>query len=256
MKAALIGSTGFVGGNLVREYPFAARFHSANIEAIRGAHFDFVVCAGAPAVKWKANREPDADHACVGRLMASLARVRAQRFVLISTVDVFGQTAGADEECPPSGATPYGQHRLELEQFVAHRFRSLIVRLPALFGPGLKKNAIYDLLHNNQIDNIDSRALFQFYNVRRLWRDVRLAAGAGLSLVHLVTQPLSMAEVTRTAFGMKWDNHLSATPPFYDLRTRHAPLYGGADGYIRGKTRVLTELSAFVREQRELKRCA
>ncbi len=256
MKAALIGSTGFVGGNLLREYPFAVRYHSANIETIRGEHFDLIVCAGAPAVKWKANQDPAADHACVGRLMAALEHVRAERFILISTVDVYGRPDGVDEDCPPTDATPYGQHRLELEQFAAQRFRSLTVRLPALFGPGLKKNAIYDLLNNNQIDKIDSRAVFQFYNVRRLWRDIGLAIEAGLSLVHLATQPVSMAEAVRSAFGMEWSNHLPAMPPAYDLRTRHAALYGGANGYIRDRQHVLAELAAFVREQKELKRCA
>ena len=39
MKAALIGHTGFVGGNLLREYPFAGRYHSANIETIAGRAF-------------------------------------------------------------------------------------------------------------------------------------------------------------------------------------------------------------------------
>jgi hypothetical protein len=256
MKAALIGSTGFVGGNLLREHPFAACYHSANIETIRGERFDLVVCAGAPAAKWKANQNPAADRACIGRLMAVLMGVRAERFVLISTVDVYGRADGVDEGCLPTGATPYGQHRLELERFAVQRFRSLIVRLPALFGPGLKKNAIYDLLHNNQIDKIDSRAVFQFYNTRRLWHDVQLATGAGLSLVHLATPPVSMAEVAQSAFGMEWSNHLPATPPAYDLRTRHTVLYGGANGYICGKQRVLAELAEFVREQRELKQCA
>jgi len=256
MKAALIGHTGFVGGNLLREYPFAGRYHSKNIEAIAGGHFDLIVCAGAPAAKWKANQEPAADRACIGRLIAALERVRAERFVLISTVDVYGRANGVDEDCQPTGATPYGRHRLELEHFAAYRFRCLTVRLPALFGPGLKKNAIYDLLHNNQIEKIDSRAVFQFYNVRRLWRDIRIAAGAGLSLIHLATEPVSMAEVARSAFGREWSNHLPAPPPAYDLRTRHSALYGGADHYMRGKNRVLADLTAFVREQRERKRCA
>lgn len=256
MKAALIGSTGFVGGNLLREHPFTACYHSANIETIRGEHFDLVVCAGAPAAKWKANQDPVADRACVGRLMTALEGVRAERFVLISTVDVYGRADGVDEDCPPTGAMPYGKHRLELEQFAAQRFHSLIIRLPALFGPGLKKNAIYDLLNNNEIDKIDSRSMFQFYNVRRLWCDIHTAAEAGLSLVHLATPPVSMAEAAWSAFGMEWSNHLPATPPVYDLRTRYASLYGGAKGYIRDKQCVLAELAEFVREQRELKRCA
>ena len=256
MKAALIGYTGFVGSNLLREYPFAGRYNSANIERIAGAHFDLIVCAGAPAAKWKANQEPAADRACLGRLMAALERVICRRFILISTVDVYGCVNGVDETCPPTGATPYGQHRLELEQFTADRFHTLIVRLPALFGPGLKKNAIYDLMNNNQIEKIDSRAVYQFYNLNRLWRDLRIAAGAKLSLIHLATEPVSMCEVARVVFGREWVNHLPGTPARYDLRTRHAALYGGTSGYICSKNRVLTELAEFVRTQQERRRCA
>jgi len=256
MKTALIGHTGFVGSNLLWERPFTGLYRSTNIEAIAGEHFDLVVCAGAPAVKWQANRDPAADRACLGRLMAALERTTAERFILISTVDVYGQVNGVDEDCPPTGATPYGLHRLELEQFVAERFNSLIVRLPALFGPGLKKNAIYDLLRNNQIEKIDSRAVFQFYNVGRLWRDIGTASDAGLSLIHLAPEPVSMAEVAQSAFGLEWRNHLAGTLPRYDLRTRHAALYGGSDGYICGKERVLADLADFVRTQRELTRCA
>jgi nucleoside-diphosphate-sugar epimerase len=256
MKTALIGHTGFVGGNLLREYPFSRCYNSTNIESISGMQFDLIVCAGAPAAKWKANQDPLADRACLGRLMASLERVKTPRFVLISTVDVYGQVNGVDEECPPTEATPYGRHRLELERFVRESFHALVVRLPALFGPGLKKNAIYDLMNNNQIDKIDSRSKFQFYDVRRLWGDIRITAGARLPLVHLATEPIPMAEVARYVFGMEWVNHLPGNPPNYDLRTRYAELLGGSGGYICQKMQVLAELAEFVRAQRDARRCA
>jgi nucleoside-diphosphate-sugar epimerase len=256
MKAALIGHTGFIGGNLVREFPFARLYNSTNIESIAGMQFDLIVCAGAPAAKWKANQDPLTDRACLARLMAAIARVKTLRFVLISTVDVYGQAYGVDEESPPTGATPYGQHRLELEQFVRESFHALVVRLPALFGPGLKKNAIYDLINNNQVEKIDSRSVFQFYNVRRLWRDIRIAAGARLPIAHMATEPISMAEVARCVLGTEWVNHLPATPPNYDLRTRYAELFGGSGDYICHKMRVLAELAEFVRMQRERRRCA
>jgi nucleoside-diphosphate-sugar epimerase len=256
MKAALIGYTGFVGSNLLREHPFEGLYHSANIDAIAEQCYDLVVCAGAPAVKWKANLDPPADRACLGRLMAALEKMAAKRFILISTVDVYGQANAVDEDCSPTGATPYGLHRLELEQFVSGRFNSLVVRLPALFGPGLKKNAIYDLLNDNKVEKIDSRAVFQFYDVRRLWRDLRIADDEKLSLVHLTTEPVSMGEVARSAFGFEWLNHLPVAPPSYDLRTRHSALFGGTDGYICLRDRVLADLAEFVRSQRECKRCA
>lgn len=256
MKAALIGHTGFVGSNLMREYPFADCFNSTNIETIAGSRYDLIVCAGAPAAKWKANQEPLVDRACLGRLMVALERVQTLRFVLISTVDVYGQANGVDETCQPTGATPYGQHRLELEQFAQARFSALIVRLPALFGPGLKKNAIYDLLNDNQIEKIDSRSVFQFYNLRRLWGDIQIAAGARLPLVHLATEPVSMAEVARSALGRTWGNHLPAAPPNYDLRTQYASLFGGMGNYICPKMGVLADLAEFVHSHKERQRCA
>jgi hypothetical protein len=256
MRTALIGYTGFVGSNLLRERCFSSLFNSRNIEAIAGERFDLIVCAGAPATKWKANQDPAADRAGLGRLMAALERTTARHFVLISTVDVYGKVDGVDESCTPAGATPYGQHRLELERFVAGRFPTLIVRLPALFGTGLKKNALYDLLTNNQIEKIDSRAVFQFYDVGRLWQDITIAREAGLLLVHLATQPLSMGEVAQSAFGFDLQNHLTAKPPVYDLRTLYATLYGGGGGYIASREQVLDELTDFVRMQRGQKRCA
>lgn len=255
MRDALIGHTGFVGGNLLRQRRFDALYNSANIEAIAGQHFDLVVCAGAPAAKWKANKEPEADRACLRRLTDALASVRARRVVLVSTIDVFGQKDTVDEDSTPRDATAYGRHRQELEQFTAARFDTLIVRLPALFGPGLKKNAVYDMLHNNQVEKIDSRGVFPFYDVTRLWRDVQTAEAAGLRLVHLATEPVSIAEVARAAFGFEFLNELAATPAVYDFRTRHAALFGGSGGYLCDKGQVLADLAAFVHSEKR-KQCA
>jgi nucleoside-diphosphate-sugar epimerase len=253
---ALIGHTGFVGGNLVWEYGFDDHYHSTNIDNIRGRHYDLIVCAGAPAAKWKANQDPAADRACIHRLCAALQETSAREVVLISTIDVYGCTEGADEDTPPTGATPYGQHRLELEQFVAERFSTRIIRLPALFGPGLKKNAIYDLLHGNQIEKIDSRALFQFYDVRRLRLDIETARRAGLSLVHFATEPTSIAEVARTAFGLAFENLTSGIPARYDFHTKHDRLYGCAGGYLMNRPQVLAALAHFIAAERMRKRCA
>jgi hypothetical protein len=256
MTAALIGHTGFVGSNLRTQGHFDAFFNSTNIEAIGGSEFDLVVCAGAPAAKWKANQDPTGDRACLGRLSAALAQVKTREVVLISTVDVYGNPDGADEDVPPAGATPYGQHRLELEQFLVRRFRTLVVRLPALFGPRLKKNAIYDLLHDNQVEKIDSRGSFQYYDVRRLWADVQTARRATLSLVHFATEPVSVAEAARVAFGRDFHNEVVSRPPSYDFRSKHAGLYGGSGGYLLTKAQVLTALADFVAVEGGTRKCA
>jgi len=51
MSTALIGQTGFLGGNLARQFSFDERYHSANIAAIRGRQFDRLAPSGVTAMK-------------------------------------------------------------------------------------------------------------------------------------------------------------------------------------------------------------
>src|SRR5215472_8616037 len=165
MRAALIGASGFVGGNLP-QHLFQDLFRSTNIEEIKGRSYDLVVCAGAPAAKWKANQDPEGDLANLKRLMSCLTEVNAEHFLLISTVDVYHTPAGVNESTPiePEKTHAYGRHRYYLETFVRDKFSSsTVVRLPGLFGNGLKKNVIYDLIHHNALHLQHAESRFQFY---------------------------------------------------------------------------------------------
>jgi nucleoside-diphosphate-sugar epimerase len=138
-----------------------------------------------------------------------------------------------------------------LEQIVAGRFDALIVRLVGLYGPGLKKNVIYDFMHDNNVHAIDSRAVFQFYDIRRLWRDVELALDNELTLAHLPTEPVSVSDVARAAFGIEFTNEVSPSPPRYDIHTRYASVFGGSNPYVERKTDALSHIAAFVSAERK-----
>jgi nucleoside-diphosphate-sugar epimerase len=252
MASGLIGYTGLVGGNLLRQAPFEGRYNSKNIEEIAGRHYDLLVCAGAPAAKWLANRDPEGDRRTLARLTAALEKVSAGRVVLISTIDVYPDTTLAAEDDLPDVARqqPYGRHRYELELFCRERFPTLVVRLPALFGPGLKKNVVYDFLHNNQTDKIHCDSAFQFYGLDRLWSDVRVALGHGLPTVHFAAEPVTVGEVAAAAFGFRFDNRPAGEPARYDFRTKYAALYGRGGGYLRTRAEVLEGLAAFVQSER------
>jgi nucleoside-diphosphate-sugar epimerase len=254
MSDALIGHTGFVGSNLAAQHRFHTWFNSKNIEAIRGHRFELLVVSGMPAAKWMANRDPASDRATLNRLWNCVSTCRADTVVVISTVDVYPAPVEVDEDTliMPMYQQPYGENRLRLEQMAAKQFpRVLSVRLPALYGPGLKKNAVYDLLHDNSVHKIPSEGVFQFYNLDHLWRDIRTALEAGLSLVNFATEPVSIREVAREAFGMNFANDPGGVPPRYDVRTKHAAVFGGRDGYLRSRSLVLGELRAFVAGQRK-----
>ena len=146
----LIGHTGFVGASLPRQTDFDACFNSANIADIEGRAFGTLVCAAAPGSMLEANRAPERDRAAIEALIARLARVEAERFVLISSIAVLADFAGGDDEGTAAyqQALAYGRHRRALEAFVEERFPgSLVVRLPALFGVGLRKNFLFDLMN-------------------------------------------------------------------------------------------------------------
>jgi nucleoside-diphosphate-sugar epimerase len=253
MSNALIGHTGFVGGNLAAQYRFDTWFNSKNIEAIRGKRFETLVVSAMPAAMWVANSDPAADRAGLDRLWGCLSACSAETVVIVSTVAVYPTPGGVTEATPidPAAQTPYGRHRLLLEQLAAGHFpRVLSVRLPGLYGPGLKKNAVYDLLHDHDVYKIPSDAVYQFYNLNRLWRDVQTALAAGLSLVNLATEPVSIREVAREAFGIEFANDPGGTPPRYDVRTSHAAVFGGADGYLETREQVFAGLRAFVAAER------
>jgi nucleoside-diphosphate-sugar epimerase len=251
---ALIGYSGFVGGTLLRQRPFDALYNSKNIDDVIGHSFGTLVVSAMPAAKWIANRDPAGDRAVLDRLGGCLRQVQAKRVIVMSTVDVYPAPVGVDEETPIDEAAqqPYGRHRLMLERMVANHFpRVLVVRLPGLYGAGLKKNAVYDLLHNNDVQKIHSGGVFQFYNLDRLWADVQTAESAGLALVNFATEPVSMRDVAGEAFDIEFDNDTGQAPVRYDMRSQHAGVFGGRDGYLFNRRRVLDELRAFVRRERE-----
>lgn len=148
MNDLLVGSTGFVGGNLAAAHPFAMAVHSSNIAESYGTAPDLCVYAGVPAAMFLANADPAADLAVMAAARENLRKIAPKRLVLISSIAVYADSRGRDEASPlPADALPaYGRNRLTLEAWVREDFpEALIVRLPALYGAGLKKNFLYDL---------------------------------------------------------------------------------------------------------------
>lgn len=148
MKYSLVGYTGFVGGNLAEQHSFDNLYNSKNIKESFGADNGFVVYSGMPAEKFTANAHPEEDFARAQNAMENIRKMRPEKLVLISTVDVYPRPRGVYEDTALNGEnTPaYGKNRLELEGWVRQEFpEALIVRLPGLFGKGLKKNFIFDM---------------------------------------------------------------------------------------------------------------
>ena len=301
-KDLLVGSTGFVGGNLMAAHTFAAVCHSTDIAAQYGTVPDLCVYAGVPAAMFLANADPEADLAVMAAARENLRKIAPKKLVLISSIAVYADSRGKDEsDAPDSADLPaYGRNRLQLEHWVREDFPdALIVRLPALYGKGLRKNFLFDL-HTitpamlrpekyeelaagsdlvkasyaladngfyklvpgadaaalreffaansfNALAFTDSRSRYQFYNLGRLWQDIEKALDAGLTLLNLTTPPVSAEAVYTAVTGRSWHNELSKPPFDYDLRSRHADLLGGANGYLCTEAEELADICAFMK---------
>ena len=252
MENALIGFSGFVGSTLLKQADFSALFRSTNIHEIENREFDVVVCAGAPAQKWIANLDPADDRKKIESLINRLRTIKCKKFILISTVDVFKEPIGVDESTPvdESSLHAYGLHRRLLENFVEQYFPSyLIVRLPSLVGPGLRKNVIFDFLNNNNLHTIESRGVFQFYPMINLWYDIQIALNAGISLVHLTAEPICVADVSLQGFGRPFTQTLENPPARYDMQTRHAQIFGSLGQYQYSAREAIQAIRAYAQSE-------
>lgn len=150
---AVLGATGFVGTIV------ANSLNNNNLSIFRigrqspnpSTPIDELWCCAAPGSMVHANSHPQEDAAAVEAVFDRMETLAPRRVVLVSTIAALANFGhGQDEDnAQPEKTTPYGANRAWLEERVQKAWgpNALVLRLPALFGPGLKKNALYDLLH-------------------------------------------------------------------------------------------------------------
>lgn len=98
----------------------------------------------------------------------------------------------------------------------------------------------------NAISFTDSRSIYQFYNLRRLWLDIQVALNNNVRLLNIVTEPVSAAEVYKYLAEKDFINESAKKPYHYDIKSIHADLYGGKGGYLLGKADELADLKKYV----------
>ncbi|MCX7996516.1 MAG: pyridine nucleotide transhydrogenase [Patescibacteria group bacterium] len=253
---ALIGYTGFVGSILASQHRFTDLYNSKNSAESAGKSYDLFFCAAAPGKKWLANQHPAEDRAAIDSICRTLEKITIHRFVLISTVDVYDTLSGVDEDHGIESSTlqPYGKHRLLLEEYVRERYeRHHIIRLPALFGPGLRKNFIFDLLNNRMLDYTHPDSMFQFYNMNRIWQDIQTVLSQNIPLITMATEPLRAGDIAKTVAHLELKPGNGVKPVQYNLKSKYAQLFGGKNGYLYGKDQILKEIQTFIKTEPKTK---
>jgi len=249
MKTALIGFTGFVGSNLALQNSFSDLFNSKNISNSYKSNYDIVICAAPGAVKWLANKEPEKDLAMINNLIESIKPIRTNLFIQISTIDVYKVPVNVNEDTliELDGLHAYGKHRYHLESFIMNNFKnSMIIRLPGLFGEGIKKNLIFDLLNSNKSEFTHMDSVFQMYYLANLWKDINIAIKNKIKLLNIATEPISTKEIVLDCFNIDFKNITPNPPANYNIISKYSKLYGNDENYLYSKELVIKDLKEFI----------
>lgn len=250
LMKVLVGDTGLIGSVLQQSANFDATFNSSNIHELpeianMPGQVDELYLACLPATKWLVNQDPAKDFNNILSIADVLTEVWATKVILISTIDIYqSDDCGGNESCwTHFGPLSYGSNRLLFETLVQDTlaFNTCIVRLPAVFHPLIKKNILFDLLNDHNIDQINGNSAYQWYPLKRLWRDIQEVKGN--EVINLFPPPIETLEIIDKFFP---NAEISSGDRIsYDYRTMATK-----SGYWLSKEEVMDEMEAFINEAR------
>jgi nucleoside-diphosphate-sugar epimerase len=148
-KVAIIGANGFVGKAITKAFLQSGendvvQVVSDNYELIKEQQtkFDIIIHSAMPSKRWWAANNPIEDFDATVRLTADiLYNWKFKKIALISSVSARLQTNH-----------PYGRHKHLAEVLVSdHSSENVIFRLGGLFGEGLDKGVIFDMIEGNEV---------------------------------------------------------------------------------------------------------
>lgn len=205
----LVGNTGFVGKNLKEKINFDYEFNSSNVEKLSECPSGSdIYLSCLPATKWKVNQNLYQDIENINRLINIIKDNKYNTVYLISTIDVYSDSPlEVDEDYKPNfSSLNYGSNRLFFEYYlreVVNCKNFYIFRLPALFGKSLKKNIIFDLINNNQLEKINLNSYYQWYDLYDLADHIRQFSSLDGEVFNLFTEPVYTQDLVKTFFPNK-----------------------------------------------------
>jgi hypothetical protein len=249
----LIGNTGLIGKTLKDRIKFDYEFNSKNINELSNLTIDpsvtdlYLCCL--PATKWLINKDPQTDLNNIFDILNIITKKEYNNVVLYSTIDVYNNIPlESDESYPIQISSPdYGSNRLLFEKLVSNTLKYkklLILRLPALFGKHIKKNILFDLLNNNQIDKINYNSKYQWYNLENLATDTFNCLGivkTNKLTINLFSEPVNTSEILGLFDVNKSEVDSKSKEIIYNYKTN-----SNSTKYVKNKKEILYEIKEFI----------
>lgn len=102
----------------------------------------------------------------------------------------------------------------------------------------------------NALNFTDSRNIYQFYNLKFLWKDICMAIDKNIKIINITSEPIQAKELYYNIFKKEFINLSLDTPIIYDLKTIYSP---NKSGYLYSKQYIIHDLISYINENIKLK---
>jgi len=226
-------------------------FNSSNIlDFKKEVHDESILYLSClPATKWLVDKNIQKDLNNILKITSAINEIKFDKIILISTIDVYCESPmHSDEDVFPLIKTlNYGSNRYFFEMLIRKTFTYndlKIFRLPSLFGKYIKKNIVYDLLNNNNIDKININSSYQWYDLNDLVNDINYLSYEfpKSTIFNLFPEPIETNYLIKKIFELKNitnnENRIE-----YNYKTKF-----NNTGYIQSKDLIIEKLMRFKNE--------
>lgn len=98
----------------------------------------------------------------------------------------------------------------------------------------------------------DSRNVYQFYPLERLWNDIKICLENNIKLWHPATEPISASELYEALTGEIFKNEILDKSLKYNFKTKYFKEFNGNNGYIMSKKEILEDIKKFIKKNMKL----
>lgn len=199
---------GFVGKLIASQLHVNNSYNRTNLDSLPNLNHDTIILAAPTGNRIVVNQDPQRDRDDCAGIVDALKRTQFNRIVYISTVDVFLESR-------------YGQNRLWLERQIQQFPNHIILRLPSLCDPSIKKNVLFDLANQQWLEKVSLDSMIQWYPPNRLAQDITYVINNNITELNLVSAPVCNRDIVLqfTPDLLEQLEKNTSTAVYYDVKS-------------------------------------
>lgn len=180
---SLIGASGLIGQELIRQFSITHQYDSKNIDTFSDTSHELIFCAAPSGNRINVNQNTDNDKKNINSIINVVKRSSFNNIILFSTIDTLVKKSN------------YANNRLYLEQSLLETGKCKVLRLSSLISPFIKKNLLYDLKNKSFLNHINRFDSCQWFDLIDIKEQIYLLLNSNKIDLNLVSEPILNEEI-------------------------------------------------------------